>query len=58
MYSRCLCFCSCLIWTLCMLFKVVTIDFRHYMADRQERFDLKISHFKLLLYKDEQLVFC
>jgi len=33
---------SCLIWTsLCMLFKVVTIDF-HYKTDRQERFDLKI----------------
>jgi len=32
----------------CMLFKVVTIDL-HYMADRQERFDLKISKLKLLL---------
>jgi len=34
---------SCLIWTsLCMLFEVVTIDL-HYMTDRKERFDLKIS---------------
>jgi len=39
---------SCLIWTsLCMLFEVVTIDL-HYMTDRQERFDLKISKLKLL----------
>jgi len=38
---------SCLIWTyLCMLFEVVTIDL-HYMTDRQERFDLKISKLKL-----------
>jgi len=39
---------SCLIWTsLCMLFEVVTIDL-HYVTDRQERFDLKISKLKLL----------
>jgi len=39
---------SCLIWTsLCMLFEVVTIGL-HYMTDRQERFDLKISKFKVL----------
>jgi len=32
-----------MIWTsLCMLFEVVTIDL-HYMTDRPERFDLKIS---------------
>jgi len=30
-----------------MLFEVVTIDL-HYMTDRQERFDLKISELKLL----------
>jgi len=30
-----------------MLFEVVTIDL-HYMIDRQERFDLKISKLKLL----------
>jgi len=30
-----------------MLFEVVTIDL-HYMTDRQERFDLKISNLKLL----------
>jgi len=30
-----------------MLFEVVTIDL-HYMTDRQERFDLKISKLKLL----------
>jgi len=30
-----------------MLFEVVTIDL-HYMTDRQQRFDLKISKFKLL----------
>jgi len=30
-----------------MLFEVVTIDL-HYMTDRQERFDLKISTLKLL----------
>jgi len=30
-----------------MLFEVVTIDL-HYMTYRQERFDLKISKFKLL----------
>jgi len=36
------------LWTsLCMLFEVVTIDL-HYMTDRQERFDLKISKLKLL----------
>jgi len=29
-----------------MLFEVVTIDL-HYMTDRQERFDLKISKLKL-----------
>jgi len=34
-----------LIWTsLCMLFEVVTIDL-HYMTDRQERFDLKMSKY-------------
>jgi len=39
---------SCLIWTsLCMLFEVVAIDL-HYMTDRHERFDLKISKFKQL----------
>jgi len=31
--------------SLCMLFEVVTIDL-HYMTDRQERFDLKISKLK------------
>jgi len=31
-----------------MLFEVVTIDL-HYMTDRQERFDLKISILKILL---------
>jgi len=37
---------SYLIWTsLCMLFEVVTIDL-HYMTDRQEQFDLKISKLK------------
>jgi len=30
-----------------MLFEVVTIDL-HYMTDRQERFDLKISKLKIL----------
>jgi len=30
-----------------MLFEVVTIDL-HYMTDRQEKFDLKISKLKLL----------
>jgi len=30
-----------------MLFEVVTIDL-HYMTDRRERFDLKISKLKLL----------
>jgi len=30
-----------------MLFEVVTIDL-HYMTDRQEQFDLKISKLKLL----------
>jgi len=30
-----------------MLFEVVTIYF-HYMTDRQERFDLKISKLKIL----------
>jgi len=30
-----------------MLFEVVTIDF-HYMTDRQQRFDLKISILKIL----------
>jgi len=30
-----------------MLFEVVTIDL-HYMTDRHERFDLKISKLKLL----------
>jgi len=30
-----------------MLFKVVTID-RHYMTDRHERFDLKMSKLKIL----------
>jgi len=30
-----------------MLFEVVTIDL-HYITDRQERFDLKISKLKLL----------
>jgi len=39
---------SCLIWTsLCMLFEVVTIDL-HYMTERQQRFDLKISKLKIL----------
>jgi len=39
---------SCLIWTsLSMLFEVVTIDL-HYMTDRQERFDLKISKLKIV----------
>jgi len=34
-----------LIWTsLCILFEVVTIDL-HYMTDRQERFDLKMSKY-------------
>jgi len=38
----------CLIWTsLCMLFEVGSIDF-HYMTDRQQRFDLKISKLKIL----------
>jgi len=31
-----------------MLFKVVTIDL-HYMTDRHERFDLKISKLKILM---------
>jgi len=36
---------SCLIWTSrCKLFEVDPIDL-HYMIDRQERFDLKISKF-------------
>jgi len=39
---------SSLIWTsLCILFEVVTINL-HYMTDRKERFDLKISKLKLL----------
>jgi len=39
---------TCLIWTsLCMLFEVVTINL-HYMTDRQERFDLKISKLKIV----------
>jgi len=33
---------SCLIWTSLCIFEVVTIDI-HYMTDKQERFDLKIS---------------
>jgi len=33
-----------------MLFEVVTIDL-HYMTDRHERFDLKISELKLLRKK-------
>jgi len=37
-----------LIWTsLCMLFEVVTIDL-HYMTDRHEQFNLKISKLKIL----------
>jgi len=32
---------------LCMLLEVVTINL-HFMTDRQERFDLKISKLKLL----------
>jgi len=36
------------LWSVhCMLFEVVTIDL-HYMTERQERFDLKISKLKLL----------
>jgi len=34
-------------FSLCMLFEVVTIDL-HYMTDRKERFDLKISKLKIL----------
>jgi len=33
-----------------MLFEVVTIDL-HYMTDRQERFDLKISKLKKFNFK-------
>jgi len=36
-----------------MLFEVVTIDL-HYMTDRQERFDLKLSKLKIL-WKQRQL---
>jgi len=36
-----------------MLFKVVTIDL-HFMTNRQERFDLKISKLKIL-WKQRQL---
>jgi len=41
---------------LCMLFEVVTIDL-HYMTDRQERFDLKISDLKLYSEKRRHLHF-
>jgi len=38
-----------------MLFEVVTIDL-HYMTDRQERFDLKISKLKILWKKDTYIL--
>jgi len=40
-----------------MLFEVVTIDL-HYMTDRQQRFDLKISKLKLLLKQRDLLLGC
>jgi len=40
-----------------MLFEVVTIDI-HYMPDRQERFDLKISKLKLLWKQKKQHLGC
>jgi len=49
----------CLIWTsLCMLFEVDPIDL-HYMTDRQQRFDLKLSKLKIL-WKQRHLstLFC
>jgi len=47
---------SCLIWTsLCMLFEVDPI-FLHYMTDRQEQFDLKISKLKIVWKQRHHLV--
>jgi len=38
-----------------MLFEVVTINL-HYMTDRQERFDLKISKLKILWKKKDTYI--
>jgi len=38
-----------------MIFEVVTIDL-HYMTDRRERFDLKISKLKLCGNKDTYIL--
>ena len=38
-----------------MLFEIVTIDL-HYLTERQERFDLKISKLKLLRKKDTYIL--
>jgi len=40
-----------------LLFEVVTIDL-HYMTDRQERFDLKISKLKKLWKQRHQHLGC